>query len=134
MNALPEKARADLGKILGLLESTHAGERDAAVCAATRLLERHGLRWCEVLSAASVTVIPQAGPRWQEPPRRDPTDPFHGQNWLALAARCCQFTRYLDQWQVEFLRGLGRFPRLSPKQATKLNAIVTRLRACGCRV
>jgi hypothetical protein len=134
MTALPEKARDDLGKILGLLESEHAGERDAAVCAATRLLERHGLRWCEVLSAASVTVIPQTGPRWEEPPRPDPTDPPGGGSWRDIAARCGQFPQHLDEWESQFTEGLGRFPKLSPKQYSKLSAIVRRLRAMGCKI
>ena len=95
MSALPEKVRDDLRKILGLLESTYEDQRDAAVHAATRLLERHGLRWC---------------------------------------APGCQQFRHLDAWEEEFLSGLPRFPRLSPKQANQLLAIYTRLRAAGCRI
>jgi hypothetical protein len=107
VNTLPEKARADLRKILGLLESTHEGERDAAVGAATRLLERYGLRWCEVLSAVSVTLIPS-----QDRPRgdHDPSDgdPFGGRDWRDIAARCRQFRHLIDNWEERFLADVFR--------------------------
>jgi hypothetical protein len=79
-------------------------------------------------------VIPQTGPRWEEPPRRDPTDPFAGRDWRTMAARCGKYTTLIVQWEIDFLAGLPRFPRLSPKQATKLSEIARRLREMGCRV
>jgi hypothetical protein len=134
MNALPEKARDDLQKILGLLDSNFEGERLAAVAAASRLLGRHGLKWCEVLQSLSVTVVRQQADPTREPPRPDRSDPFAGHGWRGLADRCGEYPHYLDAWESEFIGGLQRFPRLSPKQATKLGQIVARLRACGCRV
>jgi hypothetical protein len=133
MNALPEKARDDLQKILGLLESTHEGERDAAVRAATRLLDRHGLRWCEILAATSVTVIRRQDEASREPPRRDPADPFGGRGWRDVAIDCQRFPHLINQWEQDFLSGLPRFSRLSGKQTQVLVKMV-RLRACGCRV
>ena len=107
--ALSEKARQDLGKILGLLESEHVGERDAAVRAATRLLERHGLRWCEILSAVSVTVIRQQEQPRHNPPRHGPSDPFPGRSWYDIAARCGEYPQYLDAWELEFIEGCRDF-------------------------
>ena len=57
--ALPPAERNKLGKVLALLDNTSEGERDAAIRAATKILERHGLRWSEVLNL-------------QPPPKREP--------------------------------------------------------------
>jgi hypothetical protein len=45
MSALPDASRAKLAKLLGLLGSAHAGERDAAGLAANRLISQAGLSW-----------------------------------------------------------------------------------------
>jgi hypothetical protein len=133
VTALLSTAERDrLIAILGMLGSDFDGERASAALMASRLLKNAGLVW------ADVVVVPQTGPRREpprsEPPRPDRSEPFGGRDWRELVARCAEFPRYLDQWQMEFLGGLGRFPRLSPKQATKLNEIVGRLQAAGCRV
>jgi hypothetical protein len=120
---LPEK----LEKVLAQLETESDGVRLAAVSAATRILKEHGLRWCQV----SVS----AGPVSQDRPRgdHDPSDgnPFAGRSWREIATRCSKYTTMIDQWDTDFLAGLGRFQRLSPKRATKLSEFVRRLRAAG---
>jgi hypothetical protein len=67
-------------------------------------------------------------------PRPDRGDPFGGRDWRSIANQCGQFQKYLDEWETEFIGGLQRFPRLSPKQAVKLSEDVRRLQAMGCRI
>lgn len=111
MTALPEKARADLQKILGLLESNLEGERDAAVRAATRLLERHGLRWCEILSALPAPV------------KREP----QFSTWRATCAELAKRPGYLRSWERKFIGDLLNFPRISTKQRYILDEIAERV-------
>jgi hypothetical protein len=111
-----------------MLGSNYDGERASAALLASRA---EGGR-----SRLGVVVIPQTipAPRREEPPRPDPTDPFAGRSWRDIATRCCECTTLIDQWETDFLEGLGRFPRLSQKQTAKLNEIARRLRAMGCRI
>jgi hypothetical protein len=60
----PDRER--LAKLLGLLGSDHAGERDAAGLAADRLVRAAGLTW------SSIVCIPQDESR---APRRGPSRP-----------------------------------------------------------
>jgi hypothetical protein len=48
---LPAASRTRLAKLLALLGSDHAGERDAAEQAANRLVLKSGLTWEQVLDA-----------------------------------------------------------------------------------
>lgn len=120
MTALAAADRTRLAQMLGLLGSELAGERDAAGLAAHRLIRRCGLTWYDVLSPS----LP--------PPTHDPAaDPMRG-NWRAMTTACSRYPHLLDRWEVGFLVGLPRFPRLSAKQHLILIRIVTRLRAAGC--
>jgi hypothetical protein len=128
MNALLSTAERDrLIAILGMLGSDFDGERASAALMASRLLKNAGLVW------ADVVVVPQIGSR-QERQRHGPSDPFPGRSWYDIAARCGEYPQYLDAWELEFIEGLRRFPRLSPKQFAKLSTIVARLRARGCKI
>jgi hypothetical protein len=128
MNAILSPAeRNRLIAILGMLGSDFDGERASVALMASRLLKNAGLVW------ADVVVVPQARPR-QERPRHDPSDPFPGRSWYDIAARCGEYPQYLDAWELEFIEGLRRFPRLSPKQFAKLSTIVARLRTRGCKI
>jgi hypothetical protein len=110
MNVLPEKARADLQKILGLLDSNFAGERDAAIRAATRLLEKHGLKWCEILTLHA-------------PPKREP---LHA-TWRTTCHRLQERPGYLRPWERTFVGDLPHFPRISTKQRYVLKEIADRV-------
>lgn len=44
-----DKLRKRLVRVLGMLGSDHAGERDAAALVATRMLKEAGLTWYDVL-------------------------------------------------------------------------------------
>jgi hypothetical protein len=115
MNTLPERSRQHLGKILGLLESEHAGERDAAVRAATRILDAHGVRWCEVLSLA-------------HPPTRETTQ---STPWRMTCQRLMLHKDDLSVWEVRFVSGLPSFRILSVKQRTILDEIAVRVLGDG---
>ena len=120
MSALAEADRDRLAKLLGLLGSDFDGEVATAGRLADRLVRSAGLTWAAVLAPA----LP--------PPDREPgADPLRG-DWRGTATACSRYPHLLDQWEVGFLVGLPRFPRLSTKQTTILIRIVTRLRAAGC--
>lgn len=111
LTALTQTDRMRLGKLLALLASGHAGERDAAGLAAHRLVWRAGLTWAEVL-------CPSAG---AEPRGADLDD------WRAVVAACLQRHDELTDFDRRFLRSIARFPRLSEKQAAVLHRIAERL-------
>jgi hypothetical protein len=110
MSTLPTTARARLSKLLGLLGSDQAGERDAAVLAATRLLERSGLRWPEILS------LPQ-------PPKREPLL----STWRTTCAELSKRSGDLRPWERKFVADLPAFPRISTKQRYVLKEIADRV-------
>jgi hypothetical protein len=120
MSALAASDRVYLAKLLGLLGSDHAGERDNAARAAHRLVQQHGCTWFDVVTYPAPDTAPG-------------TDPIGG-DWRRTAAACSRYQHLLNRWEAEFLDGLPRFPRLSGKQRSVLMKIVVRLRACGCSI
>ena len=109
--------RERLARLLGMLGSDHAGERDNAGRAAHRMVQQHGVTWYDVV----VTHHPPAY-----------TDDPIGVGWRRTAAACRRYQHLLNRWENDFLIGLPRFPHLSTKQRSALLKIVVRLRACGC--
>ena len=109
---LPPGEMARLSKFLALLDSDQAGERDAAVAAATRLLERHGVRWSQVLDPAPSVVV-------QTRPTR--TD------WRITVAELLRRPGSLRPWEAGFLESLEGFARLSAKQHAVLDLIAERV-------
>jgi hypothetical protein len=121
MNTLGVSDRVHLAKLLGMLGSDHAGERDNAARAAHRLVQQRGITWFDVMVTRA-------------PPDMDPdTDPI-GVDWRLTAAACSRYPLLLNKWEAEFIAGLPRFPRLTAKQRECLIKIVVRLRACGCEL
>jgi hypothetical protein len=118
MSALATSDRVHLAKLLGMLGSDHAGERDNAARAAHRLVQQHGITWYDVV----VTHPPP-----------DADDPI-GADWRRTAASCRRYPHLLNPWEADFLVGLPRFPRLSTKQRSALLKLLVRLRACGCEL
>jgi hypothetical protein len=102
--------RSRLVAMLGMLGSAHAGERDAAGLAATRLLRDRGLTWADI-------VLPGA-----------PSAPSAG-DWRQQAAEAARYPGLLTAWERTFLAKIGHFPRLSEKQQATLAAIVAKVRA-----
>lgn len=103
-------ARKRLTKLLGLLGSDHAGERDAAGLAAHRLVSQSGLTWSQILS----------------PPVPDRPLPEYG-IWRDTVRRCLAHPGDLRPWELSFLRDLPQFPRLSVKQRYWLKSIADRV-------
>ena len=113
MSAVLELWPADrerLTKLLGLLGSQFSGERDAAVLAATRILDCDGLKWHEILS------LPHA-------PKREP----RYSTWRTTCGRLRQRTDDLRPWEWRFVADLPAFLRISSKQRYLLAGIAARV-------
>jgi hypothetical protein len=96
-------------KLLGLLGSHHAGERDAAGLAASRLLQRHRLTWADVLTPA---LVHRELPMCQ---------------WRQTCAKSIARRNALPPWEQDFIAGLPKFRRLSIRQAHVLSDIARRI-------
>ena len=110
MGTLPATSRAKLAKLLALLGSNQAGERDAAGLAAHRLVQSAGLSWQQVLS----------------PPIPDRPLPELG-TWRQTVRTCLECPDALRPWELGFLTDLPKFPRLSVKQRYCLKTIADRV-------
>ncbi len=107
---LSATSRTKLAKLLALLGSDKAGERDAAGLAAHRLVSTAGLSWQQVLS----------------PPGPDKPLPELG-IWRETVRQCLEHPGSLRPWEACFLRDLPKFPRLSTKQRYCLKEIADRV-------
>ncbi len=114
MNALLQTDRTKLVKLLGMLGSNHAGERDAAGLAAHRLLQKRGMTWEDALT-------PRAAERRL---------PQHA-TWRTTCARLMENPRALRAWERNFVADLPNFPRISVKQRYVLNEIAQRVLGGG---
>lgn len=102
--------QSKLAKLLGLLGSNHAGERDAAGLAAARFLRDRNLTWAQVLKPAAIEKrLPEIG------------------TWRTTVALCLVRHGSLRPWEVSFLRDLPGFRRLSTKQRYVLKEIADRV-------
>jgi hypothetical protein len=111
---LPQSDRTRLVKLLGMLASEHAGERDAAALAAIRLLKMRGVTWDEALSPQSVG---------RRPPETG--------TWRTTCRRLLENPRALRPWERTFVTDLSSFPRISIKQRYLLNEIASRVLGAG---
>jgi hypothetical protein len=107
---LPPAELAKLQKLIGLIGSPYGGERDAAIRAATHLLEKHGLKWCEVLSLPA-------------PIKREP---LHSK-WRLTCTELAKRPAYLRPWERKFVADLPAFLRISTKQRYVLFEIADRV-------
>ena len=87
------------------LDAPDRAERHRALTKANRLLARAGLRWRDVIRAPAK--------------RRE-----HVELCIALLKR----GELLTDWEVEFLKGLLAFARLTAKQIDLLNELVLKVR------
>jgi hypothetical protein len=110
---LPTAELERLQKLLGMIGSPNLPERDNAIAAATRLLERHDMKWCEVL------IIPQS----PAPPKREPLRA----TWRATCHRLQERPGYLRPWEQRFVADLPHFSRISSKQRHVLKEIADRV-------
>jgi hypothetical protein len=110
MIALPDASRVKLAKLLGMLGSAHAGERDAAGLAANRLISQAGLSWRQALMPPPIEKkLPDLG------------------TWRANVAECLGRPGSLRHWEAGFLRDLPGFRRISIKQRYVLKEIADRV-------
>jgi hypothetical protein len=79
MNTLEVADRERLARLLGMLGSDHAGERDNAARAAHRLVQQHGITWYDV-----VVTHPSPDPG-------DPGTDLMGADWRRTVAACRRY-------------------------------------------
>lgn len=102
--------RVRLAKLLGLLGSSHPGERDNAGVAAHKLVQSRGMTWPEVM----------------EPPAIEKHLPELG-TWRQTVGQVLAYPGKLRPWELGFLRDLPKFQRLSVKQRYVLKEIADRV-------
>jgi hypothetical protein len=149
--ALTEAARNRLSKLLGILGSDHAGERDNAGVAANRLVRDAGLTWNQVLHrprpmpdrvgesrkpaerAAKPARKAKRGKRstgrddmdrQDAKPQAGPQDPSPQ---TIAAFLVTKHRASMSAWEADFCGGLHRFPALSEKQRAVLKRIAERI-------
>jgi hypothetical protein len=110
MMALLVADRMRLTKLLGMLGSDHAGERDAAAMAAHRLVQQSGMTWRQIL----------------EPPAIEKKMPEMG-TWRSTATACLLKRSALRDVEISFFTALPGYSRISVKQRFWLNQIADRV-------
>ncbi len=112
MSELAKADRTRLAKLLALLGSDHAGERDAAAVAAHRLVVQHGLTWRQVVEPAAIEKpLPELG------------------TWHTTVKSLLEHPHKLRPWERSFLTDLPGFRRLTTKQRYVLKEIADRVLA-----
>ena len=109
----PEVRRKLVG-VLGMLASTHDGERAAAGLLASRLLKSAGVTWEQVIPEQPATTI-----------HRDRRQPPAGNSTIAF---CLERDWQLTAWECQFLESIITRRALSPKQAAILDRIYDKVR------
>jgi predicted component of type VI protein secretion system len=110
MSGLPQTQRTKLAKLLAMLGSDHAGERDAAALAAHRLVTQAGITWRQVVTPPAIEkALPELG------------------TWRTTVNECLAHRGALRAWEVKFLEDLPGFRRLSTKQRYCLKEIADRV-------
>ncbi len=109
MTSFATRKRNRLAKLLALLGSDKAGERDAAGLAAHRMLQQHDLTWSDLLVPAPVE-----------------REPLHS-TWRGVCAELAARPDGLRPWERHFVTDLPKFPRLSSKQRYLLQEIAARV-------
>lgn len=104
--------RTKLEKVLPLLGSDHAGERDAAALAASRILKAAGLSWDELLCRG--------------PAPEEHREPLLGV-WRQTCAELAKRPGDLRVWEKRFASDLPAFRRITSKQRYILASIADRV-------
>ncbi len=112
MMALSPPDRNRLAGILGMLGSSHAGERDAAALAADRFVRARGIAWPDLLAGEPAA-----------PSQAAPVNTLQ-----ADIALCRAHPGLLTEWERVFLRGLKAERGVSPKQRRILIGMVNKVR------
>ena len=122
--ALSASERSKLAKVLGMLGSDHAGERQNAGLAANRIVKDAGLSWEQVLEAQEARAD-----------RRDPPRPKASQgqpNFRDDLGFCRRHQANLNPWEQQFFHSVAmRRKPPSAGQIRKLAEIASELRGRG---
>jgi hypothetical protein len=113
-----DEARQRFLKVLGMLGSSHSGERAAAALQASRMLREHKMSWSDLLGSRSA---PAASP-YNASDLHDSAP-----QWRQLAAPCRRDARKLQAWEVGFLDSLVAFRELPDGYADILCGIADKL-------
>jgi hypothetical protein len=97
-----------LAKLLGMLGSTHGGERANAGALADKLVKEQGLTWRDILKART---------SW-----RDPSDDAEA---VRVALR---YPHILTDWEKDFLRDVNGRSYFSAKQRAVIKRIIAKVR------
>lgn len=108
---MKQSARAKLVKVLPLLGSDNAGERDAAALAACRILKATGLSWGDLL---------------RSPEPAEHREPLLG-TYRTTSIELQKRQNMLRAWARKFVADLPRFPRISSKQRYILAEVAERV-------
>lgn len=130
MTALTDPDRTRLVRLLGMLGSAHDGERANAASLAHKMLQDRKLTWNDVIAhGPNGAGVDPARPFYQPPPPppKPPPRPSPLRSWRQVAEECAEHLEQLNDWESEFVEGLGRWNALTPKQAAKLRDIATGL-------
>jgi hypothetical protein len=106
--------RTRLTKLLGMLGSSHPGERDNAAVAAHRLIQTKGLTWSDIILGPAHSTQPAA--------TSDVIVP-----WREQVAACLAQPGSLRKWEVNFQNSLRTFSKISSKQRNVLTQITDRV-------
>lgn len=110
-DTLPDQERARLVKLIGLLGSMHAGERDAAVVKVNEILQKYRMTWAELVGPAPSDNLPAVTVTVGDQP--DPDEEATG--WrlacLYMLQRRPDLLRKSARWdETEFVSSLSRRP------------------------
>jgi hypothetical protein len=129
--ALSPDQRQKLAKLLGMLGSSHSGERDAAGLAAHRMVSGAGMTWFDVLTpqVEHHRRKPEPEPERDDPepdwPPPRPTNAYA--SWRRTVASLLSRTELLTAWEVGFLHSINERYSLSERQFEVLEDIVERV-------
>jgi hypothetical protein len=128
-NTLPATSRTKLAKLLSMLGSDYAGERDAAALAAHRLVTDACLTWRDVLVGSSDPAdISHESQSTRPPPTSEPSP------WRDVLDYCIAGEAFLCKFDRDFLHDLAnghyreRRGRLSREYQRHLDNIVLTIR------
>ena len=121
--ALSPDQRQRLAKLLAMLGSAHAGERDAAGLAAQRLVQQHGITWQDVLASPKIEY------RQAEQADTDYAAQAARAAWRKTVKACLEHPDEMTQWETHFLRDIWHRRGLTSRQHEVLNDIAEKVLA-----
>jgi hypothetical protein len=124
MGALTDDELDKLGKLLGMLGSSFAGERAAAGAKASQLIRAKGLTWFDVLKLKAPVAPSERSSRHRS---------WSSGSWRDLARLCLELGEercLLNEWERDFLENIAqRWRQPTTKQAAILGRIVLKVGA-----